>query len=64
MFVDYKTDAITGRFPNGFEEAEEVLRARYVKQIELYTRALEQILKREIKEKYLFFFDGAHFIKL
>ncbi len=64
VLVDYKTDAITGRFPNGFEEAEEVLRARYVKQIELYTRALEQILKREIKEKYLFFFDGAHFIKL
>lgn len=64
VLVDYKTDAITGRFPNGFEEAEEVLKARYVKQIELYTRALEQILKRDIQEKYLFFFDGAHFIKL
>jgi len=64
VLVDYKTDAITGRFPNGFEEAEEVLKARYVKQIELYTRALEQILKRKIQEKYLFFFDGAHLIKL
>ena len=64
VLVDYKTDAITGRFPNGFEEAEEVLKARYEKQIELYTRALEQILKRKIQEKYLFFFDGAHFIKL
>ena len=64
VLLDYKTDAITDRFKNGFEEAEPVLRGRYEKQIQLYTRAIEQILKRKVSEQYLMFFDGTHVLKL
>lgn len=64
VLLDYKTDGITGRFKGGFAEAKPVLENRYKVQIDMYTRALEQILKREVNERYLFFFDGAHIIKL
>ena len=64
VLLDYKTDTITDRFKNGFEEAEPVLKNRYEKQIQLYTRAVEQILKRKVTERYLFFFDGTHILKL
>lgn len=62
VLVDYKTDTITGRFKNGFPEAKPILIERYRMQIYLYTLALEQILKRSISEKYLYFFDGSHII--
>lgn len=64
VLLDYKTDGITDRFKGGFAEAEPVLMERYQIQIDLYTRALEQILKRKVKERYLFFFDGAHTLKI
>lgn len=64
VLLDYKTDGISGRFKGGFAEARPVLENRYKIQIDMYTRALEQILKREVNERYLFFFDGAHTIKL
>lgn len=64
VLLDYKTDGITGRFKGGFAEAKPVLEGRYKIQIDMYTRALEQIFKREVKERYLFFFDGAYIIKL
>lgn len=64
VLLDYKTDGITGRFKGGFTEAKPVLEDRYKVQIDMYTRALEQILKREVNERYLFFFDGAHSIKV
>ncbi|WP_264803977.1 helicase-exonuclease AddAB subunit AddA [Cytobacillus sp. NCCP-133] len=64
VLLDYKTDGITGRFKGGFAEAKPVLENRYKVQIDMYTRALEQILKRKVNERYLFFFDGAHTIKL
>ncbi|QED47182.1 helicase-exonuclease AddAB subunit AddA [Cytobacillus dafuensis] len=64
VLLDYKTDGITNRFKGGFTEARKVLEERYRVQIEMYSKALEQILKREISERYLFFFDGAHIIKL
>ncbi|KON89491.1 ATP-dependent helicase [Sporosarcina globispora] len=64
VLLDYKTDGITGRFKGGFAEAKPILENRYKVQIDMYTRALEQILKREVTERYLFFFDGAHTIKL
>ncbi|MBM7647581.1 ATP-dependent helicase/nuclease subunit A [Bacillus ectoiniformans] len=62
--LDYKTDTIAGRFANGFEEAEPILRERYRLQIDLYARAVEQIWKRKVDGKYLFFFDGAHLVKV
>lgn len=64
VLVDYKTDQITGRFNGGIDEAKTVLADRYRVQINMYAKALEQILKRDIQERYLFFFDGAHIIKL
>ncbi|USK40216.1 helicase-exonuclease AddAB subunit AddA [Cytobacillus firmus] len=64
VLLDYKTDGISGRYKGGFAEAKPVLENRYKVQIDMYTRALEQILKREVNERYLFFFDGAHTIKL
>ncbi|MFO1445495.1 helicase-exonuclease AddAB subunit AddA [Bacillus sp. Bva_UNVM-123] len=64
VLVDYKTDGITDRYKGGFEEAKTVLEERYRIQIDMYARALEQILKREVTERYLFFFDGGHTIKL
>ncbi|MDM5226655.1 helicase-exonuclease AddAB subunit AddA [Cytobacillus sp. NJ13] len=64
VLLDYKTDGITGRFKGGFDEAKPILENRYKVQIDMYTRALEQILKREVNERCLFFFDGAHTIKL
>jgi ATP-dependent helicase/nuclease subunit A len=64
VLLDYKTDAITERFKGGFTEAEPILKGRYELQIDLYSRALEQILKKPITERYLYFFDGSHVIKL
>lgn len=64
VLLDYKTDSINDRFKGGFTEAKNVLEDRYRVQIDMYTRALEQILKREVTERYLFFFDGAYTLKL
>lgn len=64
VLLDYKTDAITNRFKGGFQEAKDILEERYRVQIDLYTRALEEILKKPIDERYLFFFDGSYFLEL
>ncbi|WP_400246399.1 helicase-exonuclease AddAB subunit AddA [Niallia sp. JL1B1071] len=64
VLLDYKTDTISARYKGGYDEAKPILESRYQVQIELYTEALGKILKRKIEEKYLFFFDGAHVLKL
>ncbi len=64
VLVDYKTDGITDRFKGGFEEAKPILENRYKVQIDLYTKAVEEIYKRPVAERYLFFFDGAHILKI
>lgn len=64
VLIDYKTDTITGRFPEGFSEAETILKNRYKEQISLYGKAVEGIWKKTLKEKYLYFFDGNHFVKM
>lgn len=64
VLVDYKTDQVNDRFKGGIAEAKPVLEERYRVQIDMYTRALEQILKRKVDERYLFFFDGAFDIKI
>ena len=64
VLLDYKTDTIEGRFPNGIAEAEHVLRDRYRVQINLYTKAIEDIIHRPLTEKYLFFFDGGYVIEM
>lgn len=64
VLLDYKTDAITGRFPGGFPQAKETLKTRYQMQVHLYERAIKEIYKKKVKEKYLYFFDGGNIIKL
>jgi ATP-dependent helicase/nuclease subunit A len=64
VLLDYKTDGIHDRYEGGFSEAKQVLEERYKVQIELYTRALESIWKEKVSEKYLYFFDGGHVLKL
>jgi ATP-dependent helicase/nuclease subunit A len=64
VLIDYKTDGIHDRFKGGFEQAKPVLEERYRIQIDLYSRALEQIFKKEVTDRYLFFFDGGHLLSL
>lgn len=64
ILLDYKTDSIKDRYKGGFEEAKPILESRYRLQINLYARALEQILRKPVHERYLFFFDGGHLLKL
>jgi ATP-dependent helicase/nuclease subunit A len=64
VLIDYKSDGITDRYKGGFLQARPILEDRYRLQINLYTKAIEQIWKRKVTERYLFFFDGAHILKL
>ncbi|WP_127579814.1 helicase-exonuclease AddAB subunit AddA [Paenibacillus koleovorans] len=57
VLVDYKTDQTNDGRLNGLVE-------RYRFQLNLYARAIEQIWKRPVKEQLLYFFDGAHTIRL
>jgi ATP-dependent helicase/nuclease subunit A len=57
VLLDYKTDALYG-------DRLETLTKRYSVQLGLYARAIESIWKRPVTETYLYFFDGAHLIKL
>ncbi|OLS36491.1 helicase-exonuclease AddAB subunit AddA [Bacillus sp. MRMR6] len=64
ILIDFKSDRITGRYKGGFEEARTILKDRYMLQMSLYTRALEQIWKKKVSERYLVFFDGSHVLDL
>ncbi|WP_409294785.1 helicase-exonuclease AddAB subunit AddA [Peribacillus sp. SCS-26] len=64
VLLDFKTDAIQGRYYSGFEGARDILADRYRTQISYYSTAIEQILKKPVTERYLFFFDGAHLLRL
>ena len=65
VLLDYKTDAITGRFHSGFEGARDILAERYRIQLTLYARAAEQILGKKVTKRCLFFFDdGGRLIEL
>ncbi|MFD2612735.1 helicase-exonuclease AddAB subunit AddA [Paenibacillus gansuensis] len=57
VMVDYKTDRTSG---GSLAEASE----RYRLQVELYSESVERIWKRPVTEAYLFFFDGAHVVKM
>lgn len=53
--VDYKTDVIAEESVS--EKTMNQLKDRYEVQINLYKRAIESILKTEVKKTYLYFFD-------
>lgn len=63
ILLDYKTDTIQGRLTGEHTDLEGILKDRYRVQIDLYTKAIEDIIHRPLQEKYLFFFDGGHLIK-
>lgn len=50
VLVDYKTDRV-------FRDGEELLRKRYGAQLEDYAQALEQTLKKKVKEKVIYSFS-------
>ncbi|WP_286231231.1 helicase-exonuclease AddAB subunit AddA [Neobacillus mesonae] len=64
VLIDYKSDTISDRFKGAFNQAKPILEDRYKVQIDLYSRAIEKIWKRKVAERYLFFFDGAHILKI
>lgn len=63
VLVDYKTDTIHGKF-RSMEDAIPTLTKRYNIQLNLYARAIEEITKEDVVEKYLYFLDGPLTIKL
>jgi ATP-dependent helicase/nuclease subunit A len=64
VLLDFKTDGIHDRYKGGFEQAKPVLEERYRIQISLYAKAIEQVWKQPVDEKYLYFFDGGHLLEL
>ncbi|MEM5016551.1 helicase-exonuclease AddAB subunit AddA [Metabacillus indicus] len=64
VLLDYKTDAIHGKFPGGFEQAKPVLASRYSVQLDLYGKAIEKITKKPLSSKVLYFFDGGHVLEM
>ncbi|MBS4193620.1 helicase-exonuclease AddAB subunit AddA [Lederbergia citri] len=64
ILLDYKTDTIQGRFPNGFSQAKNILARRYETQLNFYERAITEIWEKPVIGKYLYFFDGGEFLKL
>ncbi|XQY92737.1 helicase-exonuclease AddAB subunit AddA [Metabacillus sp. HB246100] len=63
VLLDYKTDTIKGKFVS-FIDAEPILKDRYQVQIDLYGKAIEEIIQRPLQERYLFFFDGGYLVKM
>ncbi|WP_058308178.1 helicase-exonuclease AddAB subunit AddA [Gracilibacillus massiliensis] len=60
ILLDYKTDQIQEEISS---QTEEKLKNRYQIQIDLYAKALEQIWKQPVVEKYLYFFDKGLLVK-
>ncbi|MCT2535604.1 helicase-exonuclease AddAB subunit AddA [Aquibacillus koreensis] len=61
LLLDYKTDTINGDLSPALTEQ---LKNRYKVQLELYAKAVEEIWKMPIREKYLYFFDQALLIEV
>lgn len=57
VLIDYKTDNLT-------EERIDEVRERYREQLDIYAMAVETILKRQVKEKYIYLFSLGREIKL
>lgn len=59
ILLDYKTDRVTQE-----RGGVQVLVEQYRFQLELYSKALEDILGEPVHEKWLYFFDGSHVVQL
>lgn len=64
VLLDYKTDAIQGKFAGGFSQAMPILAERYRVQLDLYGKAIEKITKKPLSDKVLYFFDGGHVLEM
>ncbi|WP_338540208.1 helicase-exonuclease AddAB subunit AddA [Paenibacillus tundrae] len=58
VLLDYKTDRVWND-AQGLND----LTANYRFQLELYSRAIEDILGRKVDHRWLYFFDGGHAVK-
>ena len=58
ILVDYKTDRCHT------EEEQRAVGEKYRRQLELYERAMEKILKRSVKNKYLYLFSAQNVLQL
>lgn len=63
VLLDYKTDRVSGRYGSN-SEVEEEMHKRYGIQLNLYKKAIEEILKIEIKEMVLYLFDGERTVNI
>lgn len=59
VLLDYKTDAI-----DGVSVTVETIRRRYETQIRWYARAVEGILRRPVKEAYLYLFSAGSLVRM
>ncbi|MFE4711329.1 UvrD-helicase domain-containing protein [Paenibacillus sp. NPDC056722] len=59
ILLDYKTDSVLEH-----RRGLETLREKYRFQLELYSKALNDILGESISEIWLYFFDGGHPVRL
>lgn len=57
VLLDYKTDYV----PRG---GEEIIKNRYAVQIEYYTRALEKIIGRKVRERYMYLFHSGSLLRM
>ncbi|OZM58210.1 helicase-exonuclease AddAB subunit AddA [Lottiidibacillus patelloidae] len=58
VLIDFKSDYISD------DILDDELKERYKEQIALYSKAVEEIMKTPLKEKYLFFFNKGKIIKM
>ena len=63
VLLDYKTDRVQGRF-NSVVAADEEMQNQYGIQLNLYKRAIEAIVKIDIKEMVLYLFDGERTVHI
>ncbi|NYF23968.1 helicase-exonuclease AddAB subunit AddA [Sporosarcina sp. JAI121] len=63
VLLDYKTDRIRGRFDSD-EAVDTEMHKRYGIQLNLYKKAIEEILKIDIKEMVLYLFDGERTVNI
>lgn len=59
ILLDYKSDAVLEH-----EGGLDGLKEKYRFQLELYSKALNDILGEPVSEIWLYFFDGGHAVKL
>lgn len=62
VLVDYKTDRLGKN--TDIKEFEQQKAEQYSIQLELYARAIEEIIKKTVKEKYLYLFSTESVVKL